>query len=259
MDPRQRLVGAREVVAVSTSQVTGTSRSSLVAPGRVSSTRAVERALALLSEVCAGDAVTLTHCARHTGLPASTALRLLRTLESAGFVSRDAGGSFRAGAVMIQLGAKAIGRHELALLAAPALDRIGAQTSESAYLSVRGVNDTAVYIAQVEGTHAVRHTSWIGRAVAMEGLAVGQVLAGEVPRNGYVAARDRNEPDVTAIVAAVRYPGGIAGALSVLGPTYRIDEQTMHDYGRIVAAEAAALSRLLGVPAGGPDDQEPRR
>ena len=240
-----------------TSQVVpGASKTHLtegVVTGRVSSTRAVERALALLSEVCTRQDVTLTECARHTSLPASTALRLLRTLESAGFVSRDEGGSFRAGPRMIQLGATAVGRNELVRLARPALDRIGTATRESAYLSIRGVGDTAVYIAQVEGTHAVRHSSWIGRAVPLEGLAVGLVLRGEIPEEGYVAGRDRLEPDVTAIVAPVRYPGGIAGALSVLGPTYRIDRATMHAYGRIVATEAAELSAQLGWV---PDEQE---
>ena len=221
-------------------------RAPIVAPRGVGSTRTVERALALLSEVCTRSPVTLTECARETALPASTALRLLRTLETAGFVTRDDAGNFRAGPVMTSLGATALGRNELARVAAPALDRIGAQTKESAYLSVRGVGDTAIYIAVVEGTHAVRHTSWIGRTVPMHGLAVGRVLSGDVPEPGYVAARDRMEPDVTAIVAPLRYPGGIAGALSVLGPTYRIDEATMHAYGRIVANEAAALSRLLG-------------
>ncbi len=220
---------------------------------RVSSTRTVERALALLSEVCSREQVTLTEAARNTSLPASTALRLLRTLETAGFVSREDGGSFRAGPRMIQLGATAIGRNELARLAQPALDRIGTATRESAYLSIRGVDDTVVYIAQVEGTHAVRHRSWIGRAVPMDGLAVGRVMRGEIPDVGYVAGRDRLEPDVTAIVAPVRYPGGIAGALSVLGPTYRINQASMHAYGRIVATEAAALSTRLGSP---PDAQE---
>ncbi len=229
---------------------------SQVAAGRLSSTRTVERALALLSEVCAREESSLTECARHTALPPSTALRLLRTLESAGFVSRDDGGSFRAGPRMIQLGAAAVGRNELTRLARPALDRIGTATRESAYLSIRGVGETAVYIAQVEGTHAVRHSSWIGRAVPMTGLAVGLVLAGEIPEEGYVAGRDRLEPDVTAIVAPVRYPGGIAGALSVLGPTYRIDPATMHDYGRIVATEAAELSAQLGWV---PDEQETSR
>lgn len=227
----------------------------IVAPGQASSTRTVERALALLSEVCRRGSVTLTECARETALPASTALRLLRTLETAGFVARDETGSFLAGPVMTQLGASALGRNDLVRLAGPALDRIGAQTGESAYLSVRGVNDTAIYLAAVEGTHAVRHTSWIGRTVPMDGLAVGQVLCGDIPDMGYVAGRDRIEPDVTAIVAPVRFPGGIAGALSVLGPTYRIDENTMHDYGRIVAIEAVALSELLGFIS---QTQEPR-
>lgn len=229
--------------------------STVVAPGRVGSTRTVERALALLFEVCTREAVTLTECARETSLPASTALRLLRTLETVGFVARDDAGNFRAGPVMTSLGATVLGRNELARMARPALDRIGAKTKESAYLSVRGVNDTAIYIAVVEGTHPVRHTSWIGRTVPMRGLAVGRVLSGDIPDVGYVAGRDRMEPDVTAIVAPLRFPGGIAGALSVLGPTYRIDETTMHAYGRIVADEAAALSRLLGFP---PQIQESR-
>src|SRR4051794_28002516 len=183
-----------------TSQVASGSREPLgahdvgdaIARGRGSSTRTVERALALLSEVCTREAVTLTECARHTGLPASTALRLLRTLETSGFIRRDDdGGSFRAGPRMIQLGATALGVNELARLARPALDRIGTATRESAYLSIEGIDDTVVYIAQVEGTHAVRHRSWIGRAVPMAGLAVGQVLRGEIPAEGYVAGLDQ--------------------------------------------------------------------
>lgn len=242
--------GARPVPAAGA----GASRTS---PGRGGSTRTVDRALALLSEVCSREAVTLTECARRTGLPASTALRLLRTLETAGFVSReDEDGTFRPGPRMIQLGATTLGHNELARLARPALDRIGSATRESAYLSVAGVDRTAIYIAQVEGTHAVRHSSWIGRAVPLEGLAVGEVLDGHIPAKGYVAGRDRLEPDVTAIVAPVRYPGGIAGALSVLGPTYRIDATTMHAYGRIVATEATELSSRLGWA---PDEQEARR
>lgn len=224
---------------------------------RPSSTRTVERALGLLAQVCGRDSTTLTECARTTALPASTALRLLRTLEQAGFVARDGEGGYRAGPEMIRLGARAIGSHELARLAAPALDRLGARTRESAYLSVRGVGDTAVYVAAIEGTHAVRHTSWIGRAVPMTGLAVGDALRGDVPPDGYLAGPDRSEPDVTAIVAPVRRPGGIAGALSVIGPTYRLEERTMHEYGRIVAAEAAALSAQLGAePGTHPDPQE---
>ena len=65
------------------------------------------------------------------------------------------------------------------------------------------------------------------------------------------------EPQTTFedVVAPVRLAGGIAGALSVIGPTYRIDQDTMHRYGHIVAIEAAELSTQLGAL---PDGQETR-
>lgn len=210
------------------------------------STRTVERALGLLAEVCAAPAISLTECARRAGLPASTALRLLRTLESTGFVARDSNGAFRPGVRVMQLGATALGRQSLVELVQPSLARIVEQTGESTYLVVRGTRDTALYLAMAEGTHPVRHTSWVGRAIELADLAVGAALAGDVPDVGYVAQRDRLEPDITAIAAPVRRPGGIAAAINLLGPSYRIDEETTHAYGRIVAAEAAVVSGLLG-------------
>jgi IclR family acetate operon transcriptional repressor len=219
----------------------------MAAPGTSGSTRTVDRALELLAEVCAEGSITLSEVARRTGLPLSTALRLLRTLESSGFVVRDDGGSFSAGTRLIQLGAYALGRQSLIRLATPAMRRIVERTGESTYLAIVGAGDTAIYIAMVEGTHAVRHTSWVGRSVPLANLAVGRALAGE-DRDGYVAQRDRYEPDVTAIAAPIRWPGGVAGALSVLGPTYRIDDDTMLEYGRIVGAEAQAIGEQLGQP-----------
>ena len=214
--------------------------------GPASSTRTVERALALLGEVCADGALTLAEAARRTGLAASTALRLLRTLESAGFVSRAEDGTFAPGVRTVQLGALALGRQSLVTQVQPSLQRIVALTGESAYFVISGPSGTALYLAMAEGTHAIRHTSWVGRAIDLEDLAVGRALHGDVPSSGYVAQRDRIEPDVTAIAAPIRWADGVAGALNLLGPTYRIDEQTMHQYGEIVAAEAAAISAELG-------------
>jgi IclR family transcriptional regulator, acetate operon repressor len=136
-------------------------------------------------------------------------------------------------------------------LAQPSLARIVERTGESTYLVVRGAGETALYLAMAEGTHAIRHTSWVGRAIALADLAVGAALEGHVPPAGYVAQRDPLEPDVTAIAAPVRRPGGIAAALNLLGPTYRIDDETTHAYGRIVSAEAATIGDLLGA---GPQD-----
>jgi IclR family acetate operon transcriptional repressor len=213
-------------------------------------TRTVERALGLLAEVCAEGSITLSECARRAHVPTSTALRLLRTLEGGGFVSRDDDGAFRAGGRLIQLGAVALGRQSLVVLAEPGMQRIVAATGESSYLAIAGPGGTALYIAMVEGTHAVRHTSWVGRSVLRADLAVGRALDGAATATGYFAERDRLEPDVTAIVASILRPGGIAGALSLLGPTYRIDDAVMHEYGEIVSCEAQAIAEQLGVRVG---------
>ncbi len=209
-------------------------------------TRTVDRALALLALVCDGGAPSLSECARRAGLPASTALRLLRTLEGHEFVHRDEHGSFVPGTRVLQVGASALSRQSLVRLAGPGLQRIVAATGESAYLSMPGPGNTAVYVAVAEGTRAIRHTSWVGRSVPREGLAVGTVLVGATPPCGYVAQRDRIEPDVTAVVAPVTWPGGVAGAISVLGPTYRISDEDMERFGRIVSAEARRVSGELG-------------
>lgn len=222
-----------------------------LAPGTPASTRTVDRALALLAEVAATGRLTLSECARRTSLAPSTALRLLRTLESRGFVTRGTAGYYSPGNRLVQLGALALGRQPLVDRARPSLHRIVERTGESAYLVIQGTGDTAIYVAMVEGTHAVRHTSWVGRAISLADLAVADALRGDVPLSGYVAQRDRLEPDVTAIAAPIRWATGIAGALNLLGPTYRIDEATLHAYGRIVADEAAAISAELGA-AGAP-------
>ena len=209
-------------------------------------TRTVERALALLSEVCAHEATTLTEAARATSLPASTALRLLRTMESSGFVERDADGWYFAGPRILQIGAGALNRNALVRLAEPTLRRIVDATGESVYLSVRGPDETAVYLAMAEGTYSVRHTSWAGRSVPLEGLAVGRALRGDVGPGGFVSQRDRHEPDVTAISAPIRRFGGVVGAISILGPTYRIDDAGLARYGAILHRETTALGVALG-------------
>jgi urocanate hydratase len=211
-------------------------------------TRAVERALSLLVEVCAEGEIGLSECARRVGLSGGTAWRLLRTMETADFVERDARGLFSPGPRLIQLGAKALGQRALVGVAEPSLQRIVAETGESAYVSVVGPGETALYVAMVEGTHSVRHTSWVGRTVPLADSAVGAALHGSAPDFGYVAVRSAVEPDVTAIAAPVRRPGGVMAAISVVGPTYRIDDKTMEKYGEVVSREARLVAEKIGRP-----------
>ncbi len=206
-----------------------------------SSTRTVDRALVLLGAVCDAGALTLADAAREAGLSASTALRLLRTLEGTGFVRRDGLGSYRPGLRVVQLGAQALGHESLVSLAEPALERLVGRTGESAYLSVPSHDGEGVYLAMREGTHSVRHASWVGRSIPLEGTAVGAVLDGTDPDGGFVVVRNGIEADVTAIAAPVSPGGRVVAALSVVVPSYRITEAAARRIGLLVAEEAAAL------------------
>lgn len=213
------------------------------------STRTVERALALLATVCERGSANLADSARDCDLAPSTALRLLRTLETTGFVSKDETGMYRPGGRIIQLGAQALSNESLVDLAAEAMEYVATETGESAYLSVEGHAGTALYIKIVEGTHSVRHASWVGRTVPLDTSAAGHVLRGKVPDAGYVVVERGVETDVTAIACPVYSETRIVAALSVVVPSYRLTATQAKQYGRtLVSAAAGITARLSSSP-----------
>ena len=214
------------------------------------STRTVERALALLATICERGSANLADSARDCDLAPSTALRLLRTLETTGFVSREeAGGTYRPGARLIQLGAQALSNESLIDLAKPTMEKVVAETGESVYLSVEGHGATALYIGIVEGTHSVRHTSWVGRTVPLGKSAAGRALRGRVPDVGYVVVERGVEADVTAIACPVYSQARIVAAMSLVIPSYRVPSGQAAEYGRMLTLATADVSaQLSGSP-----------
>lgn len=211
-------------------------------------TRTVERALALLASVCDRGGSNLADTARECELAPSTALRLLRTLESTGFVRKDESGTYRPGSRIIQLGAQALSDESLVDLAGPAMDELATETGESVYLSVVGHAATAVYINIVEGTHSVRHASWVGRTVPLDVSAAGHALRGKVSEDGYVIVERGVETDVTAIACPVYSQSRIVAAMSLVIPSYRLSADQTTEYGRLLIAAAADVSARLSSP-----------
>lgn len=209
------------------------------------STRTVERALALLATVCESGGTNLVDSARVCELAPSTALRLLRTLETTGFVTKDDSGTYRPGGRIIQLGAQALSNESLIDLAQPTMQALVAATGESAYLSVRGHGETALYLNIVLGTHSVRHTSWVGRTVPLDKSAAGRALRGDIPADGYVVVERGVEADVTAIACPVHSEARIVAALSLVIPSYRLTAPDTARYGHLLASAAAEVSALL--------------
>lgn len=207
--------------------------------------RATDRGLALVSVVADHpQGLTLADAARAVGLSASTALRQLRSLESSGFSDRRADGMYVPGPELIRI-ARHLTATSLPQRAQPILVALTIETGESSYIAESLDRRTATYVAMAPSVRAVRHVSWLGQHVARRGTAVGAALAGRVDEDGAVSVCGAVEDGVTAVSAPVRGPdGAIIGAVSVVGPSFRLRGRRLSEARNAVTAAA----RQLGSP-----------
>lgn len=210
-------------------------------------TRTVDRALALVAIVADRGPITLTEAATEGYLSVSTAMRLLRTLESWQFVARNENGQYLVGRRMIEIGAQALSQERLYDLAGDVLADLTAETLETSYLGVPASDGTVIYLRQVESPRPVRHVGWVGRKVSFEGTAIGVVLSGKTPAIGYATNPAQASDDAVAFAAPVVVAEEVAGALSVVVPRFRLSEEVSVRIGSMVKQHAERLAaQLLG-------------
>ena len=208
--------------------------------------RSVERALRLITAaVEAPDGIGLIDAARLADLAPSTATRILRTLEGAGFVTRRDDGAYRAGVELIRLGALTASSSPLLTAAQPHLDELTATTGESSYLTIALDRTWASYVRMAQSSRSVRHVSWLGRRIPRASSAAGAALAGRVNNRGVAIVTDGVEPDTTAIAIPVREQDSIVAAINVVGPSFRMTVDAQSSI--IVAAKFAADALQLAI------------
>lgn len=228
---------------------------------------AVDRAFAVLAALGEGD-LALAEIARRTGLYKSTILRLIASLERAGFVRRLDDGRYAVGAAPLKLADLYQRGFRLADHVLPVLRRLAAATGETASFYVRDGNGR-VCLHRVEGDHPVRAVVREGDRLPLGRGAAGRVLpafsgatgAGHdaVRDQGYAASMGEVTPDVASIAAPVFDAAGkLVGAVNLSGPAHRFaDGAALVDATRRAAAEA---TKRLGGDAARPNpDPTPRR
>jgi DNA-binding IclR family transcriptional regulator len=207
--------------------------------------------LQLLSAVGASPIpLSLTEAASLVGLVPSTALRQLRSLEAAGLLVREDDQLYRPGPQLVQLAHAVLVGESLSAIAQPFLDQLAVVTGESSYLAVAHGSRQASYIATAPGQHALRHSGWLGRSFATASTAVGAALRGRVDVDGVAAREGTLEPGITAISAPVftRADAGraVIGAVSLVGPTFRLSGDDLPVARQAVADCAVRISGALG-------------
>ena len=124
--------------------------------------------------------LTLSEIGRRTGLPLTTAHRLVGELTEWGALERDEAGRYRIGLRLWEvasLAPRGLGLRERAL---PFLEDLYEVTHENVQLAVRDGAE-AVYVERLTGRQAVALVSRVGGRLPLHATGVGQVLLAHAP------------------------------------------------------------------------------
>lgn len=247
------------------------------------SVQSVDRALSLL-EILARSAggMALTELSAGAGLNISTCHHLLATLVKWGYVAKVPGRRYALGARGLHLGQAFLKQVDLPRRAQPVIERISADTGETAHLAVLQ-GGSIITLLKREGRHAVRvDTGALGASDAPHATATGKAMLAWLPeheirrilalnrmdaftpntitdaerlieelrlvrRNGHALDREEFQPGVVCVGAAIRdHLGAVVGALSASTPTLRATDEHLALMRDSVIAAARTLSADFG-------------
>src|SRR6266852_3271950 len=144
---------------------------------------AVERALTMLEAVAQeSEGLSNAEISRKLNIPKSSASYILRTLETQGYLTRDAeSGKYRVGLKILSLSRGALGGLDVRGVALPIMRRLMQQTGLTCHLAVLD-GPEAVYIEKVEPPGFIRMDTWVGRRMRVHATSVGKALVAYIPQ-----------------------------------------------------------------------------
>lgn len=241
----------------------------------------VSRAIALLDALAGSDeGLGVNELARRIGVNASTASRLLGTLERGGLVERSPGGPYRLGLRLVALADRVLGQLDVRERARPWLTWLAQETGETATLSVP-TGGEAITVDFVPSASSVVSMARVGRPSVPHATAAGKVMLAfgearrlpssselvaytertvtdpraleaqleEIRSRGIAEAVGEREPDLNALAAPVLGRGGeLVAILGVQGPAARLAAARRLTLQAPLLQAAGELSRSLGGP-----------
>jgi IclR family acetate operon transcriptional repressor len=254
--------------------------------GRDNSVHSVDRAISILQVLARHEAAGVTEIATELSVHKSTVSRLLTTLEARGLVEQSFHrGRYRLGYGVVQLAAGATKKHDLSLISRPICQDLAETVGETVNVAVHD-GRSVVSIDQVIGSSTVTTVNWVGQRTPMHATSAGKVflaymspqevkasLAGGLERftehtivdarillqqleavrvQGYAQTLEEHEVGLAAVAAPIRaLDDQVIAALTISGPTFRINENTIPVVAPHLISAAAVISERNGYPKPG--------
>lgn len=242
---------------------------------RTGTVQSVRRAMEIVEEIRERDGATLAELADEFDIAKSTIHSHVSTLCQEGYLVKE-GYEYRAGAMFLRLGEYARTRRPEYKMAAEKVEELANQSEERAQFAIEE-HERVVFLYQRNGAHAANTGTEIGRRRYLHTSSVGKAILAHLPderiqtiidncglpkvtahtitdeselwemielirERGYAVNTEENIEGVCAVGAPVRNGDEVIGALSVSGPTHRLQDERLHrDVANLVLGEANEL------------------
>jgi IclR family transcriptional regulator, KDG regulon repressor len=249
------------------------------------SVRAVERALDIL--LCFSKdhpTLSLTEISEQVGMHKSTIHRLLATLESKRFITRDkTNRTYQLGFLFIGLSSIMLHGLDVQHWALPYLQQLSLQSGETADLAILN-HDHVVYLQVVESSQRIKIAAAVGEQLPVCCTATGKAFLaympeeqvrsiiargitkytektmvspdelvrnlGETRLRGFAISEQEYEKDINAVAAPIMdAKGRPVAVIAIVGPSYRMSHERMVELAHMIQEAAGAIVHEVGLAA----------
>lgn len=222
---------------------------------------------------------TIEEVARNHGISAPSAYRYMALLREMYLVEERSRGKYVLAPQLLRLAAAAERSFDLGLVSRPYLDRLKEETNETA-LVVKRIRDGAVCLAVSQPDKSFSYSFLPGHIMALHRGAVAKVLLAKmsvrdrdayftklqpqletaelarikadlvkINQTGLAESESEVDPGVWAVASPVVVSGRTLGAVSVVAPSFHVDDRlrtVMRDRVQVAAADISSAIELTG-------------
>jgi DNA-binding IclR family transcriptional regulator len=229
----------------------------------------------------AGPRLALTQVISLSGIPKASAFRILETLRSEGYLSKDLHGSYRLTYRLLEVAMVVHVRNPLRKAALPYLEQLNREVKETVNLGVLE-EENVVYAEVLESAHRLRIVPCVGSLAPLHATALGKAVAAHLSREeltsilgkgglksftpntittmkaylqdlartherGYGIDNEEEALQCICVAAPVfDSKSRAAGAISVSVPSSRMSERRIHELGTRLKEVSRTISEDFG-------------